>query len=95
MDATDVQIRKAILSLAIEQGLLDVGQPVLEAVEHRLYKNYKCYLPDCSEHPEYLNKILKDLYGNSYKTIADSITKRLHEFSYTQKIEEFIQIVGG
>lgn len=94
MDATDDQVRKAILSLAIEQGLLDIGQPVFEAVVSRLYKDHKCYLPDCSDHPEYLNTILKSLYGNSYKTIVDSISKHLKEFSYSKPIEEFLQIVS-
>ncbi|HSD05155.1 MAG TPA: hypothetical protein VLB45_05315 [Nitrosopumilaceae archaeon] len=94
MDVTDAQIKKAILSLAIEQGLLDMGRPVHEAVIGRLYKSYKCYLPDCGDHPEYLNKILKDLYGNCYKTIIDSITKHLTEFSNRKQIEDFIKIIS-
>lgn len=94
MDVTDDQIKKAILALAIEQGLLDMGKPVLETVTNRLYKNYKCYIPDCSDHPEYLNKILKDLYGNCYKTIVDSIAKHLVEFSNQKQVGEFLKMIS-
>lgn len=94
MDATDGQIRKALLALAIERGLLDMGEPIFEAVTGRLYKNYHCYIPDCDKHPEYLNAVLKALYGNSYLAIVDSIKKYLIEFSYQQPIAKFLKVIS-
>jgi hypothetical protein len=95
LDISDSDIKKALVTLALEKGLLDMGTPVLDAVAKRLYKTYKCYLPDCCDHPEYLNKTLKDLYGDSYKTIVESIRKHMVEFSYQKPIEEFLKAISG
>ncbi len=95
MDITDSQIKKAIVAITIEKVLLDMGKPVLDTFTKKLLKNYNCYIPDCSDHPEYLNQILKEMYGNSYKTIVDKITDHLAEFSYQKSIDEFIKIISG
>ena len=95
MDVTDDQIKKAIVAITIEKVLLDMGKPVLDAFTKKLLENYNCYIPDCSDHPEYINQILKEMYGNSYNTIVDKITDRLAEFSYQKSIDEFIKIISG
>lgn len=94
MDVTDDQIKKAIVGIVIEKVLLEMGQPIFDTFTKRLYKNYNCYIPDCSDHPEYLNQILKEMYGNSSKTIVDKITSRLAEFSYQKHIADFIKIIN-
>lgn len=40
--------------------------------------------------PEYLNKVLKDLFGPSYSEIVNSVSKYLEEFSYQRPIVEFL-----
>lgn len=95
MDVTDDQIKKAIVAINIEKVLLEMGKPVFDTFTKKLYKNYKCYIPDCSEHPEYLNQILKEMYGNSYKTIVNKITNSLTEFSYQKSVAEFIKVISG
>lgn len=94
MDVTDDQIKKAIVAINIEKVLLEMGKPVFDTFTKKLYKNYKCYIPDCSEHPEYLNQILKEMYGNSYKTIVNKITNSLTEFSYQKSVAEFIKVIS-
>jgi hypothetical protein len=86
-------VYKALTILAIEKTLLDVGKAVYDKVISTLEKNYHCYLTDCYEHPEYLSEILKQLYGDSYNEIIESINKKLEEFSNKEPIERFLQVI--
>ena len=92
-EVNDNVVKKGLVALAIEQTLICMGKPVLEEVTRRLLKEYKCYVPDCYEHPEYLKKILGDLYGFAYSTITDSIKNKLSEFSNKESIAQFITVM--
>ena len=94
MDATNDQIKKALVTISIEHALLEMGTPVLDEVTRALYDNYKCYVPDCFDHPEYLKEVLKELYGNSYSNIVKSIHKHLDEFIVQEPIEEFLKAIS-
>ena len=87
-------VRKALVSLAIEKALFEIGKPVYEKVIEALYKEYHCYLPDCYEHPEYLKDILKKLYGNARDSIIKSIKKQLDEFSNHKQIARFLSVIS-
>jgi hypothetical protein len=86
--------RKALVTLSIEKALLDMGKPIYYKVVGEIHTRYHCYLGDCYEHPEYLNAVLKHLLGKSHKTIIESITSRLQEFSRHKEIESFISHLG-
>jgi hypothetical protein len=90
MDETDVQIKKALVAFAIEKALLDVGEPVFQKVTKTLKDDYNCYIPDCFDHPEYLKRILSDLYGDAYTAILSSIKNSLVEFSHQPSIQKFV-----
>ncbi len=83
------KVRKALVYMSIEKVLLDINTSIYDKVVRELKTKYHCNLDDCYEHPEYLNSILKNLYGNSYKGLAKSITKQLQEFSYQSSIARF------
>lgn len=87
------KIKKVLVSLAIEKSLLKIGKPVYDLVITTLKKKYDCYLPDCYEHPEYLDETLEGLYGNAHKTIVESINKELIEFSGHNGIARFLKVV--
>jgi len=87
-------VRKALVTLTIEKALFDIGKPVYEKVIETLYKEYHCYLPDCYEHPEYLNEILKRLYGNAHDIIVKSIKNQLDEFSNHRHIARFLLVMS-
>ena len=70
-------VDKALVWLAIESALFKIGGPIYQKVVDDLYEKYHCYIPDCYEHPEYLNEILKGLYGNAHDVIVKSINKQL------------------
>jgi len=94
MSDNSEDIKKALVTLYVEKTLLDIGKPVYEKVTRLLYTKYHCYLPDCYEHPEYLNSILKKLVGNSSKVIVDSITRQLEEFNHYDKIKRFLDVIS-
>jgi len=93
MDATDIQIRKALVAFAIEKALVDMGEPVFEKVAKTLKNDYNCYIPDCYDHPEYLKRVLSDLYGNAHVPIINSIKNSLREFSQQESISRFISVL--
>jgi hypothetical protein len=95
VDTNSNQVRKALVSLAIESVLLEIGKPTYDEVSHKLFKDYKSYLPDCYEHPEYLKRILQDLYGQSSTAIIESIKKQLEEFETQKGIDIFIMGISG
>ncbi len=86
--------RKALVVLAIEKALLDVGKPTYDEVVGMLYQDYHCYLPDCYENPEYLSRVLKELYGQSHLAIIESIKKYLSEMSTQEDIINFIMKIS-
>jgi hypothetical protein len=90
MDVADTQIKKALVAFAIEKALLDMGEPVFQKVAKTLKDDYNCYIPDCFDHPEYLKRILSDLYGNAHTTIINSIKTSLQEFSHQEQIQKFV-----
>jgi hypothetical protein len=94
LEVNDHVIRKALVALAIERTLLDMGMPVFEEVTSRLFHNYRCYIPDCHDHPEYLKKVLRDIYGNAHSTIVESIKEKLEEFIYKKSIAEFVSVIS-
>jgi len=93
MDATDTQIKKALVAFAIEKALLEMGEPVFQKVTKALRDDYNCYIPDCYEHPEYLKRILSDLYGNAHTAITDSIKNSLDDFSHQEPIQKFVSAI--
>jgi len=90
MDATNAQIKKALVAFAIEKALLNMGEPVYQKVAKVLKDDYNCFIPDCYENPEYLNRALVDLFGNAHVAIIDSIKSDLHEFSSQGPVRQFI-----
>ena len=94
MNLDKEQLRKALVSLSVERALLKIGKPVYEKVVKQLSKEYNCYLPDCYEHPEYLNKVLKKIFGDSYITIVEDIKKELDDQIMERPIEIFIRVIS-
>jgi hypothetical protein len=94
MNLDQDQLRKAIVSLAIEKVLLGIGQPVYDKTIKQLSKDYNCYLPECYEYPEYLNKVLKKIFGNAYVTVVDAIKKELNEQIMEKPIELFVTAIS-
>ena len=89
------QIMKALASFAIEKSLIDIGKPVLDKVENKLQKEYNSYIPDCYEHPECLDNVLRSVFGNSAGTIVRSIKEQLIENMDDEGICLLIKKIGA
>ncbi|HXU96190.1 MAG TPA: hypothetical protein VFP45_07120 [Candidatus Nitrosotalea sp.] len=85
-----INARKALVVLAIEKALLEIGKPTYNEVLGKLAQDYNCYLSDCYEHPEYLSRVLKDLYGQCRMEIIKSIEQFLVEMKEYEDIQGFI-----
>jgi nitrogen-specific signal transduction histidine kinase len=94
MNLDQNQLRKAMVSLVVEKVLRGIGQPIYEKAIKQLSKDYDCYLPECYEHPEYLNKVLKKIFGNAHMVIVDSIKKELDEYITEKPIEIFVTAIS-
>ena len=85
---------KVLIIAAIEKSLLEIGKPDLNKVKERLQEDYNRTLADCYDEPEFLNRILKDIYGKAHITIVDSIKKNLESMSESKPVQEFLKIIA-
>ncbi|MFB5611434.1 MAG: hypothetical protein ACE5RT_06460 [Nitrosopumilaceae archaeon] len=90
-DYSNIQNYRNLIALAIEKSLAEIGFPILENVQKRLADNYNCEFSDCLDHPEYLNKILNEIFGDSYFVIVQSIQQNLNEFSEKELVDNFLK----
>ena len=87
-------VSKALVSLVMEQSLVKVGGSMaLEVVSYKIFEKYQCYMPDCYEHPEYLNSVLADMSMSIFMhhTIVKLIRNQLKEFSHKEEIQHFLE----
>lgn len=85
------RIEKALVGLAIERTLLQMGKPVFDKVESQFREKYQCSIIDCYDHPQYLNEVLREVFGKSYSDITKNIEEFLKEFRYEYPVEMFIE----
>lgn len=91
----DDEMIKELITLSVEHALLKMGTPELELVQSRLKKEYNCEISDSLKHPEYLKKILNDLFGNAYEDILKTIRIRLKKTSMDKPMVQFLTIMEG
>ncbi len=94
MNVDSDHARKALVAFVIERALLKIGKTALDQVSNTLYEEHRCHLGDCYEHPEYLAKALKDLFGKSNTVIVESIKKELIDFVEHKPIEKFLKVIS-
>lgn len=74
----------------MEQSLVEVGPAVLNVVSSEIFEKYQCHIPDCYEHPEYLNTVLDEMSSPIRNMIVKHIRNQLEEFSYKEEIQKFL-----
>jgi len=94
LDIDKKQVMKALIAFSVEKVLLDTGKPVFDKVATRLYKEYQCYIPDCYEHPDYLDNVLRSVFGNSFAVIAQSIKSELIEHLEDKAVLKLVNTIG-
>lgn len=83
------EMYKELVGVAVEHALITMGIPELQKVEISL-KKHGMKTSDCLDHPEHLKKILKDLFGNSYQDIIDTIYIVLEHAKKEKMISDFL-----
>ena len=87
---SDRQNYRELIAFSIEKTLSEISFSVLEKVQNRLAEDYSCTFLDCLDHPEYLSEILRDIFGNSYYVLVQSIQQNLEEFSSKEVVKNFL-----
>ncbi len=94
-DTSDLDVKKALVTLVIQEALIEVSKVMFELVFERLRKDYNCYISDCYNHPECLKDTLRYFDDEFYELIVNKITKKLEKLSYQKPIKEFLTILSG
>ncbi|MBI3639448.1 MAG: hypothetical protein HY223_03945 [Thaumarchaeota archaeon] len=87
----DDNMQKAIVTLAIEQALIQFNNASYEIVISKLLTDFERHLSDCYKNPEYLKKTLVELYGDSYKILVELIKENLSEFLTRKGVSKFLR----
>lgn len=92
MAIVDIQlVRKALVTLTIEQALIEIGGTgLLNEVLRLLYEKCNCYLPDCFDHPENFRKIWGEIDEGTRNMMIDLVKEKLGEYGYQKSIEKFL-----
>jgi len=89
----DSNARKKVISHAIEKTLLEISKETFDKVSDKLYKDYHYTFSDCYNRPEYLSRILEELFGEGSSVITDKIKKLLEEHRKDERILRFVRVV--
>lgn len=65
--------KQAQVAFAVKSVLLGIGHASYEKVVQKLRDDYQCSISDCYDYPERLNYVLKEIFGDRYKAITESI----------------------
>ena len=84
---------KSLLMLAIEKTLLEIGKLEYDEVVNKLKEDHKSSLLDCYDDPEYLKRVLSDLFGKSYDSVLESIKENLREFKSDKLVQKFLTVM--
>ena len=84
------ELDKALVTTAIEHALRSFEKDDFDKVIKKLNEE-GAYLPDCFDHPELLQKVLKEIFGSSFTTIIIfSIQNWLGDSASNPSISNFL-----
>ena len=89
------QMKKTMVTLALKNTLLELGIQEYDKVVSLLQKDHSCTLEDCYENPEYLRTILKDLFGDSYPDILNSLSENMKSIINQQSVKDFLHTLSS
>ena len=89
------QMKKTMVTLALKNTLLELGIEEYDKIVSLLQKDYSLTLEDCYENPETLRNILKDLFGDSYPDILNSLSENMKEILSQQSVKDFLQVLSS
>jgi len=90
---SELHMKKTMVTLSIKNTLLELGVQELDKVVTLLQKDFNCTIEDCYEYPEYLKRVLQDLFGESYQDILNTLKENMKSISSQESVKEFLQIL--
>jgi hypothetical protein len=79
-----------VVGVAIEEALLKIGMPVHKKVSKMLQLRYATFA-DCYRNPELLSSILKQIFGEGYKSIIKEIKKESIHYERNHPVAKFFK----
>lgn len=88
-------VRRTVAALAINKSLQDIEWSSYEAVCSKLKQYYGCNISACFDHPQYLRKVLDELFGDRSSEIIKSIHHNLGEEVNHISTERFLDVLSN
>ncbi len=89
------QMKRTMITLAIKNTFLELGLEEYDKIVLMLQKDYNCSLEDCYDNPEYLKQVLKDLLGDSYNDVLNSLKENIKNISSNKTTLNFLDALSS
>ena len=89
------QMKRTMITLAIKNTFLELGLEEYDKIVLMLQKDYHCSLEDCYDNPEYLKQVLKDLLGDSYNDVLNSLKENIKNISSNKTTLNFLDALSS
>ena len=89
------QMKRTMITLAIKNTFLELGLEEYDKIVLMLQKDYNCSLEDCYDNPEYLKQVLKDLLGDSYNDVLNSLKENIQNISSNKTTLNFLDALSS
>lgn len=84
---------RELVEVAVEHALLMMGTPELKKVRVMLKDEYDITITESLDHPEYLKKILCELFGSAYQNIIDTIYTVIENKKEEKIVKDFLYVM--
>jgi hypothetical protein len=74
-------------------ALIDLGIQDFEKIRQKVYEYYGCTIAACYNNPEYLKRVLEELYGNKSGEIIKTINSYFNK-EEKESADDFIRILN-
>ena len=89
------QMKRTMVTLAIKNTFLELGLEEYDKIVLMLQKDYSCSIEDCYDNPEYLKQVLKDLLGDSYNNVINSLKENIKNISSNKTTLNFLDALSS
>ena len=89
------EMKRTMVTLAIKNTFLELGLEEFDKIVMMLQKDYNSSLEDCYDNPEFLKQVLKDLLGDSYNDVLNSLKENIKNISSHKSTENFLDALSN
>ena len=89
------EMKRTMVTLAIKNTFLELGLEEFDKIVMMLQKDYNSSLEDCYDNPEFLKHVLKDLLGDAYNDVLNSLKENIKNISSHKSTENFLDALSS